>query len=97
MARRRHPYLTPLDLHDTYPEADLLGLDYEPTPLTTWAEFRNEFGVQSCGDTLFIFICNECGEDWEELRVQQRRMDTAIRDLMAVRLRCDALLDGEIH
>jgi len=91
MARRRHPLLTPLDLYESYPGYDLLGLDAAPTPVTTWAEFRRDFGVDDCGDTLFKFIVYECGDECDNIRVQQKRLTTAINDLLSVRFRCEAL------
>lgn len=81
MARRRHFRLTPFDLYWSYPDADLLGMA-PPDPLTAW----DQFDATNCGDTLFLFLVRELGEDCEGLGEQIRRLDRAIHDLMAVRM-----------
>ena len=96
MARRRHPRLTPLDLYEAYPDADILPLD-PPDTTTTWLSFGRRFDPgPNCADSLFKFLVHELAEEGLPIEEAYRRLRIAHLDILAVRLRCDLLLEGKL-
>lgn len=87
-SRTTSPTITPLDVWRVYPGADLLAID-PPEEKETFQEYINRVGrvdLLDCGDTLFAFIMFECSDsegDGEEI---SHMMNTAIRDILSVKL-----------
>ena len=69
-------------IYRAYPGQDLLPID-PPQPGETISAFA--IRAQEAGDTLFLFLCREAGDDCAGAAEYVARLDRAINDLKQVR------------
>jgi hypothetical protein len=69
-------------IYQAYPDQDLLPID-PPERGETIRAFAD--GALDAGDTLFLFLCREAGDDCNDAAEYVRRLDRAINDIEHVR------------
>ncbi len=69
-------------IYQGYPDQDLLPID-PPQPGEPLSAFAAR--AQEAGDTLFLFLCREAGDDCGDAAEYVARLDRAIKDLEHVR------------
>jgi hypothetical protein len=69
-------------IYEAYPDQDSLPID-PPQRGETIRVFADR--AQDAGDTLFLFLCREAGDDCSDAAEYVRRLDRAINDLEQVR------------
>jgi hypothetical protein len=69
-------------IYQAYPDQDLLPID-PPRRGETIRAFADR--AQDAGDTLFLFLCREAGDDCNDAAEYVRRLDRAISDIEHVR------------
>jgi hypothetical protein len=69
-------------IYEGYPDQDLLPID-PPQPGETISAFAVR--AQEAGDTLFLFLCREAGDDCGDAAEYVARLDRAIKDIEHVR------------
>ena len=69
-------------IYQSYPDQDLLPID-PPQPGETTSAFAAR--AQEAGDTLFLFLCREAGDDCGDAAEYVARLNRAIRDIEHVR------------
>jgi hypothetical protein len=69
-------------IYQAYPGKDLLPID-PPQPEETISAFA--LRAQEGGDTLFLFLCREAGDDCAGVAEYVARLDRAINDIEHVR------------
>jgi hypothetical protein len=78
--------VTPKDIYDAYPAADLLALE-PPEENETFEAYKKRVGgnkgILACGDTLFAFLLFEAQDESDPDEVI-RRFDTAVSDIEQV-------------
>lgn len=82
--------LTPKEVYDAYPAADLLNVD-QPNVSETFHDYINRQGkqqIRECGDTLFAFLIFELA-DAEGRYEAIHMLDRALDDILHVRRAID--------
>ena len=69
-------------IYQAYPDQDLLPIE-PPQRGETIRAFAAR--AQDAGDTLFLFLCREAGDDCNDAAEYVRRLDRAINDIEHVR------------
>lgn len=74
----------PRDIYTLYPDSDLLGAPVPHVRERLDTYFKR--AGKDFGDTLFLFLLNECCEE-EEISFDEilRRLDRAVEDIQAIR------------